>query len=230
MAPLVGHILLEFAAASLAGAGYRAASAAGALGLMRAIATAVLAAGAAVVWALLLGLVALGTSPAALTVAADNQNRPFGSANHGLTTTISGFVNGDTAAVIYGGPSCTTAAVQYSPGGSYPIVCTQGTSSAANYTFGPFVPGTLKVGYTTTITGTVSSLTVSSGQSILIAPGAVVNGPLNVQAGGALDVEGATTSGIASSGAVAIRICGATTAKLILVGSDGVAPPVGSTL
>jgi hypothetical protein len=81
------------------------------------------------------------------------------------------------------------------------------------------VPGTLKVGYTTTITGTVSSLTVSSGQSILIAPGAVVNGPLNVQAGGALDVEGATTSGIASSGAVAIRICGATTAKLTIGGT-----------
>src|SRR5260370_37664768 len=86
--------------------------------------------------------------PAALTVAADNQNRPFGSANHGLTTTISGFVNGDTAAVISGGPSCTTAAVQYSPGGSYPIVCTQGTSSAPNYTFGPFVPGTVKGGDT----------------------------------------------------------------------------------
>jgi hypothetical protein len=170
--------------------------------------------------------------PAPLMVAADNQNRPFGSANHGLTTTISGFVNGDTAAVVYGGPSCMTAAVQYSPGGSYPIVCTQGTLSAANYTFGPFVPGTLKVGYTATITGTVSSLTVSSGQSILITPGAVVNGPLNVQAGGALDVEGASMSGIASSGAVAIRICGATTAKmtiggttsLVVVGDDEARP------
>jgi hypothetical protein len=157
--------------------------------------------------------------PAPLTVAADNQSRPFGSANHGLTTTISGFVNGDAAAVVLGMPSCTTAAAQYSPGGSYPIVCIQGTLSAANYTFGPFVPGTLKVGYTTTITGTVSSLTVSSGQSILIAPGAVVNGPLSVQAGGALDVEGATTSGIASSGAAAIRICGATTAKLTIGGT-----------
>ena len=32
-------------------------------------------------------------------------------------------------------------------GGSYPITCTQGTLTAANYSFGPFVPGTLTVGY-----------------------------------------------------------------------------------
>jgi len=158
--------------------------------------------------------------PAPLTVAADNQGRLFGFPNPGLTATITGFVNGDTGAVVQGAPSCTTAATQYSPGGSYPIVCTQGTLSAANYTFGPFVPGTLKVGFTAIITGSVSSVTVSAGQSVLIAPGAMVIGPLNVQAGGALDVEGATTGTIASSGAVAIRVCGATTAKLTIEGTS----------
>src|SRR5260370_20141613 len=50
--------------------------------------------------------------PAALTVAADNQNRPFGSADHGLTNTISGFVNGHTAAVIYCGRSHTAPPVE----------------------------------------------------------------------------------------------------------------------
>jgi hypothetical protein len=162
----------------------------------------------------------LTIGPAPLTVAANNQNRLFGFSNPDLTATISGFVNGDTAAVVNGAPSCATAARQYSPGGSYPIVCAQGTLSAANYSFGLFLPGTLKIGYTTTITGTVSSLTVSSGQSVLLAPGAVVNGPLNVQAGGALDVEGATTGQVESSGAAAIRICGATTAKVMIGGTS----------
>jgi MBG domain (YGX type)/FG-GAP-like repeat/FG-GAP repeat len=162
----------------------------------------------------------LTVAPAPLTVTATNQSRLFGASNPGLTATISGFVNGDAGAAVHGAPSCTTVAASYSPGGGYSIVCTLGTLSAANYTFGAFVPGTLNVGYTTIISGSVSSLTVSPGQSVLIAPGAVVSGPLNVQPGGALDVEGATTGQIQSSGAVAIRICGATTAKLTIGGTS----------
>jgi hypothetical protein len=142
-------------------------------------------------------------------------------------------VNGDTPAAINGSASCATATAAYSPGGSYPIVCTQGTLSGVNYRFGAFVPGTLNVGYSITITGTVSSVTVLSGQSVLIAPGAVVKGQLKVQAGGALDMERATTgSQLTSSGAVAIRICGATlagltvggTTSLVVVGDDEVRP------
>jgi hypothetical protein len=162
----------------------------------------------------------LTVAPAPLTVTAANQSRLFGASNPGLTATISGFVNGDAGAAVHGAPSCTTVAASYSPGGGYSIVCTLGTLSAANYTFGAFVPGTLKVGYTTIISGSVSSLTVSPGQSVLIAPGAVVSGPLNVQPGGVLDVEGATTGQIQSSGAVTIRICGATTAKLTIGGTS----------
>jgi len=161
----------------------------------------------------------LSVAPAPLTVEADNKSRLFGSPNPGLTATISGYVNGDTAAVVHGLPSCTTAAAQYSPGGTYSIVCSQGTLSAANYTFGPVVPGTLTVGYTKIISGTVASITVSSGQSILIAPGAVV-GSVNVQAGGALDLEGASTSSMSSSGAIAIRICGSTTSSLTIGGTS----------
>jgi hypothetical protein len=120
---------------------------------------------------------------------------------------------------VHGHPTCTTVAARYSPGGTYPIVCTQGTLSAANYTFGAFVPGSLKVGYTSTITGRVSSLTVLSGQSVLVAPGAVVGGSVNVHSGGALEVEGASTGQVESSGATAIRICGATTGKLAIGGT-----------
>ena len=166
----------------------------------------------------------LAVGPAPLTVTASSQSRLFGASNPGLTATISGFVNGDTAAAINGAPSCTTAAAAYSPGGSYPIACTQGTLSALKYRFGPFVPGTLKVDYSITISGTVASVTVLSGQSVLVAPGAVVKGPLKVQPGGALDMEGATTgSQLTSSGAVAIRICGATVAGLTVGGTTSLA-------
>jgi hypothetical protein len=68
--PLVSHILLALAAAALLDAGFRAASLTGAQGLERGIAAAVLAAAAAVVEALGLGLAAVGTSQAALTAAA----------------------------------------------------------------------------------------------------------------------------------------------------------------
>jgi hypothetical protein len=175
----------------------------------------------------------LTVGPAPLTVSANSQSRLFGAPNPGFKATISGFVNGDTAAVINGAPSCTSAVAPYSPGGNYAIACTQGTLAAINYTFGPFVPGTLRVNYSITISGTVASVTVLSGQSVLIAPGAVVKGTLKVQAGGAIDMEGATTGSLlTSSGAVAIRICGSTAAgltvggtmSLVVVGDDEATP------
>ena len=66
--------------------------------------------------------------------------RIYGDPNPTFSFTFTGFVNGDTAAVVTGSPACTsadpTAAV-----GTYPITCTAGTLSAANYTFA-FVSGT----------------------------------------------------------------------------------------
>src|SRR5262249_48962875 len=46
--------------------------------------------------------------------------------------------------VVSGSPSLTTTATDTSPGGNYPIVVSQGTLSAANYTFA-FKNGTLTV-------------------------------------------------------------------------------------
>jgi hypothetical protein len=81
-----------------------------------------------------------------LTVTASNQTRSYGASNPTLTYTITGFVNGDTIAVVSGAAACTTTATATSPlsGSPYPISCTQGTLSAANYTF-TFMPGTLTV-------------------------------------------------------------------------------------
>jgi hypothetical protein len=83
-------------------------------------------------------------TPAALTVAADNQNRPYGVSNPSLTFTYSGFVNGETAAVLSGQPSLLTTALASSPAGTYAITVSLGTLSAANYSF-KFVNGTLTI-------------------------------------------------------------------------------------
>ncbi|MBZ5508941.1 MAG: beta-propeller fold lactonase family protein [Acidobacteriia bacterium] len=90
---------------------------------------------------------AVGTlvvTKAQLTVTADNQSRLYGDANPPLTYTITGFVNGDTLAVVSGTANCTTTATPASPAGTYPTTCTAGTLAAANYVF-VFVDGTLTV-------------------------------------------------------------------------------------
>ncbi|HXA83822.1 MAG TPA: MBG domain-containing protein, partial [Candidatus Dormibacteraeota bacterium] len=81
---------------------------------------------------------------AQLTVTADNQSRLYGDPNPPFTYVITGFVNGDTIAVVSGTADCSTTATQASPVGAYPITCTIGTLSAQNYVFA-FVAGTLTV-------------------------------------------------------------------------------------
>src|SRR5579871_2831456 len=86
----------------------------------------------------------LTVTKAQLTVTADNQSRLYGDPNPAFTYTITGFVNGDTIAVVSGTADCTTTATQASPVGAYPITCTIGTLSAQNYVFA-FVAGTLTI-------------------------------------------------------------------------------------
>lgn len=56
----------------------------------------------------------------------------------------SGFKYADTAAVVSGTPACTTTGNETSAPGSYPISCTDGTLSAANYLFN-YTPGSMTV-------------------------------------------------------------------------------------
>jgi PKD repeat protein len=67
------------------------------------------------------------------------------------------------------------------------------------------------VTYTKTVTTTVAGpLRVTAGQSVKLAPGAVVNGPVTVEPGGALDVEGATVNApVRARGAGWLRFCAA---------------------
>ena len=89
---------------------------------------------------------ALTITKAHLTVTANDQSRAYGAANPSLTATLSGFKNGETSSVVSGAAACTTTAVANSPvPGPYPINCTQGTLTAANYDFTTFVPGSLTI-------------------------------------------------------------------------------------
>ena len=85
----------------------------------------------------------LTVGPAVLTVTSANATRIYGDPNPTFSFTFSGFVNGDTAAVVSGSPACTSADPT-SAVGTYPITCTVGTLTAANYTFA-FVSGNLTV-------------------------------------------------------------------------------------
>ena len=84
----------------------------------------------------------LAVTPATLTVTADNTNRIYGAANPAFTVNYTGFVNGENTSVLSGAPSVTstTTAGSSVAGGPYAITVTQGTLSAANYTFS-FVSG-----------------------------------------------------------------------------------------
>lgn len=82
-----------------------------------------------------------------LTVTANNASRAVGAQNPTFSASYSGFVNGDTAAVLTGSPGLTTTATTSSSAGLYPITVAQGTLAAGNnfpYTFN-FVNGTLSV-------------------------------------------------------------------------------------
>jgi hypothetical protein len=87
----------------------------------------------------------LTVTPASLTVKAEDAKRAYGSANPKFSAALSGFVNGDTPAVVSGTADFSTDATVYSPVGAYAIVPLKGTLSAANYQFGPFLPGRLTV-------------------------------------------------------------------------------------
>jgi hypothetical protein len=181
---------------------------------------------------------------APLTVTADDRSRLFGQADPPLTAKLSGFVLGQTLATsgVTGTASCTTTATPYSTGGTYPITCTQGTLASSNYSFGPFVAGTLTVGYSQpcVTTAQLGGITVAAGQAICIGAGARLTGGVTVQPGGAVDFRGGMATGaLRATGATVVRVCGANVlggatitggTGLVLVGGDAATGPcAGST-
>jgi hypothetical protein len=81
---------------------------------------------------------------AVLTVTANNATKVYAAALPSFSPTYSGFVNGDTSAVLTGSPSLTTTATAASPVGTYTITAAVGTLATPNYTFA-YVNGTLTI-------------------------------------------------------------------------------------
>ncbi len=167
----------------------------------------------------------LSIAKATLTVTADDQTKGFGDPLPPLTATLRGFANSETLASsgVTGHANCATTAAAMSPGGTYPITCTQGSLSAAHYNFS-FADGTLTVTFAETVTGSSSGqLNVGPGQSALIGRGANVSGPVTVQAGSALEIEGARINGpLKAAGPAEIRVCNTTiTGPTTIAGANG---------
>jgi M6 family metalloprotease-like protein len=94
----------------------------------------------------------IAVAKATLTVVATNASVAYNAALPKLAYTTTGYVHGDTSAVLSGTPVETTTAKQGSAPGSYPITVAQGTLAAINYNF-QFKGGTLTV----TSLGTVAT-------------------------------------------------------------------------
>ncbi len=129
-----------------------------------------------------------------LTVTADNQTKTYGSANPTFTVAYSGFVNGDTEAVLLIPPTVTTTADTSSPVGIYPL--TVNGAIAVNYTI-TFVNGNLAVTTATlTVTADDKSKTYGSANPSLTAS---YTGFVNGDTSASLDTP-ATLSTIAVTG------------------------------
>ncbi len=88
----------------------------------------------------------LTVTKTALTVTASNLKVAYNQDIPTLTYVLTGFVNGDTAAVVSGAPTLSTTAVKGSAPGTYAITSGIGTLLAKNYNFTP-KNGTLQVTY-----------------------------------------------------------------------------------
>jgi subtilase family serine protease len=88
--------------------------------------------------------VTINVSPAPLTVTANDAVRAPGASNPTLTYMITGFVNGETSAVVSGTASLATTATTSSPVGAYPITFSTENLTTTNYSF-TYVGGVLEV-------------------------------------------------------------------------------------
>ena len=148
-----------------------------------------------------------------LTVTANNASRAFGAANPTFTSTITGFVNSETASVLTSQPTCSTTATATSPASppTYPITCSGG--AATNYTF-TYVNGALTITQAT-LTVTAENKTKVYGAALptlTVTYAGFVAGDSAASLGGTLSV---TTTATATSpvGTYAITASGYTSSN-----------------
>jgi FtsP/CotA-like multicopper oxidase with cupredoxin domain len=94
-------------------------------------------------------------APAPLSVSANNNIIVVGQPLPAFSVTLTGLVNGDTAAAAVTGTAAFTCNPALTTPGAYPIGVAQGTLAAANYTFTSFANGTLTVQSAAPVNGTL---------------------------------------------------------------------------
>jgi hypothetical protein len=125
-----------------------------------------------------------------LTVTASNATQTYGAATPAFGVTYTGFLNGDTAAVLGGTLMCTTTATPASPVGNYAIACSGQTSSSYAITY---APGTL------TITPVPLTMTASNAARAYGASNPVLTGTvIGLQNADPITASFTTTAGPAS--------------------------------
>ncbi len=144
--------------------------------------------------------VSFTVTPAVLMVTAKNASMASGQSVPALTYAVTGFVNGDTSAVVSGTATETTAATSSSPAGTYPITFSAEGLTAANYTFS-YVSGTL-----TATGGAVQTITFGAPPNVTYGVGPIT---LGATASSGLPVSYAVTSGPATLSASTLTITGA---------------------
>ncbi len=137
--------------------------------------------------------------PAVLKVTANSVTTSYGQAPPALTYGYSGFVNGDTAAVISGAPALSTTATSTSNAGSYPITVATGTLATTNYSF-LYISGTVTVqtaNQSALILTTTSPLIFNQTEALSVSGGSTggavtysLSGPCSIAAGRLTAISG----------------------------------------
>jgi len=135
----------------------------------------------------------LTVAAATLLVAANNTNRIYGATNPVFTASYSGFVNGDTSAILTGSPNLATTATTNSSVGAYTITTSQGTLSVTNNYAFSFTNGTLTVN-SAALTITAANTNKLYGQTVVFAG-------TEFTSSGLLNNDTLTTVTLASAGA-----------------------------
>jgi filamentous hemagglutinin family protein len=135
----------------------------------------------------------LTINKAPLTVTANNASKTYGDANPSLSTTVSGFVNGETLATssVAGSGIATTTATTATGAGTATITAGLGNLTAANYDFSNLVNGSLTINKAP-LTVTANNASKTYGDA---------NPSLSTTVSGFVNGEILATSGVAGTGA-----------------------------
>ena len=127
-----------------------------------------------------------------LTITAAPASRAFGLPNPTFSVAYSGFVPGQSPAVLGAPPSCTSPATPLSDVGVYPITC--GGQSSTNYAIS-YLPGTLTITAAPTTTTLASGLSQMNG-AVTVSFTATISSTVTPAGGSVTFVDGSNNNAV----------------------------------